>query len=149
VKAGEDTRFFGGSETILVVEDEEPLRKIVESVLRRQGFKVLTAPSGLEALEVWAERGSEIDLLLTDMVMPNGITGGQLASRLRAEKPSLRVIYTSGYSADFYAPDRQEGAGTEFLAKPYVPTVLVNRVRDCLDRGKSREPARGGPRIPA
>ena len=149
VKAGEDTRFFGGSETILVVEDEEPLRKIVESVLRRQGFKVLTAPSGLEALEVWAERGSEIDLLLTDMVMPNGITGGQLASRLLAEKPSLRVIYTSGYNADFYAPDRQNRAGTEFLAKPYVPTVLVNRVRDCLDRGKSREPASGGLRIPA
>jgi DNA-binding LytR/AlgR family response regulator len=126
--------------------DEEPLRKIVESVLRRQGFKVLTAPSGLEALEVWAERGSEIDLLLTDVVMPNGITGGQLASRLLAEKPSLRVIYTSGYNADFYAPDRQVGAGTEFWPSP-APTVPVTGC-GCPDRGKFGA-RHGGLGIPA
>lgn len=124
----------GGSECILVVEDEDPLRLMVRLVLKRQGYQVVCASSGVEALALWKDCGNEVDILLTDMVMPQGITGRQLADRLLAEKPSLRVIYSSGYSMDLAASGHRFKEGVNFLPKPYRPEDLVKIVRNCLDR---------------
>ena len=123
----------GGNETILIVEDEADLRLLARQVLECYGYRVLEGATGVEALKLWPHHAQEIDLLLTDMVMPEGITGWELAEKLRAEKPGLRVICTSGYSVDlarrnFDAPD-----GLRFLQKPFKPETLVLTVRECLD----------------
>jgi signal transduction histidine kinase len=83
-----------GNETILVVEDEPALRELVVKILEMCGYHIIEAASGVEALEVWAKHKGEIDLLLTDMVMPGGVSGRQLGERLTAEEPGLKVIYT-------------------------------------------------------
>jgi PAS domain S-box-containing protein len=123
----------GGHETILVVEDETSLRELVCTLLRYYGYRVLQAAHGREALEVWRIKSSEIDLLLTDMMMPEGISGWELAEKLQAERPGLKVIYTSGYSIDLLGRNGEFGPGTHFLPKPYQPHVLAKTVRDCLD----------------
>ena len=122
-----------GKETILVVEDETPLRTLVRSVLERYGYKVLEAESGLAALSVWEMHKDEIDLLLTDMVMPQGISGRELAQRVLAQKPKLKVIYSSGYSLAVVGSDMVLQEGLNFLQKPYHPRKLAQAVRDCLD----------------
>ncbi|HTH47482.1 MAG TPA: ATP-binding protein, partial [Candidatus Limnocylindria bacterium] len=118
-----------GSEVILVVEDEPALRALAKLVLQRCGYTVLEAASGVAALKVWAAHREQIRLLLTDMVMPDGMTGRELAARLQTEDPALRVILTSGYS-----PDAAETAAIGFLAKPYSPIKLARVVRESLDR---------------
>jgi two-component system cell cycle sensor histidine kinase/response regulator CckA len=124
----------GGNETILLVEDEPPLRNLVRSVLERYGYRVLEAISGVAALAVWERSKGEIQLLLTDMVMPHGISGRELAAKLLAEKPALKVIYTSGYSLAMVGTDMVLKEGVNFLQKPYHPAKLATTVRDCLDR---------------
>ncbi|MFN2317828.1 MAG: PAS domain S-box protein [Gemmatimonadales bacterium] len=127
----------GGSETILAVEDEESLRRIVTTVLERYGYRVLVAADGLEALELWRTHGGSVDLLLTDLVMPHGLSGWDLAERLRAERPTLRVLVMSGYDPEERGLGHQaRGADLHhnFLPKPYVPSELARAVRDCLDR---------------
>jgi len=124
----------GGDERILLVEDEPGLCVMVESILRRYGYTVSTAPNGVEALQLWKQQKGEFDLLLTDMVMPEGVTGQQLAEKLKAQNPALKVIYSSGYSADLVS---EEGIdlceGQNFLQKPYHPQKLAQTVRNCLD----------------
>ncbi len=118
---------------ILVVEDEPPLRVLVQSILERDGYQVRNAANGLEALRVWEEQRGEFDLLLTDMVMPEGLSGRELAAQLKAQKPGLKVIYSSGYTPDLLGPDL-EGLcdGVNYLQKPYRPQVLAQTVRACL-----------------
>jgi len=128
-----------GEETILVVEDEPVLRELVVSILELCGYKVFQAPNGVAALAVWEEHKSEIDLLLTDMVMPEGISGRQLAARLQAEDPGLKVIYTSGYSPGMAGKDIALLEGFNFLAKPYPPNRLAHVVRECLDANRQDE----------
>jgi CheY-like chemotaxis protein len=123
----------GGDETILVVEDEEEVRGYVTGVLKSYGYKVLSANSGKEALELRAEVKDKIHLLLTDMVMPGGLSGRQLADHLLAEDTALRVIYTSGYSPGVAGKDLSWLKGRDFLAKPYEPATLLQRVRTSLD----------------
>lgn len=123
----------GGTETILVVEDEPPLRMLVRSVLERYGYRVLEAVSGMAALAVWELHKDEIQLLLTDMVMPHGLGGRDLAKKLLAEKPALKVIYSSGYSLAVVGTDMVLQEGLNFLQKPYHPRKLAQAVRDCLD----------------
>jgi len=131
-ESGEATEFVhGGRETILLVEDEAPLREMVTRVLRGYNYRVLEATNGPEALKIWNEHSEDIDLLLTDMVMPGGLTGSDLARIVRERKPNLKVIFSSGFSAETVAPDFNEHS--EFLAKPYRPNVLAQRVRKCLD----------------
>ncbi len=101
-------------------------------------YRVLTAASGAKALETWAKREGEIDLLLTDMVMPDGLTGRKLAERLTGEDPRLRVIFTSGYTAGMPGSDLDNVAEGNFLPKPYRPATLLQVVRDCLDRPAGR-----------
>jgi len=123
----------GGSETILVVEDEVPLRQLVRNVLQRYGYRVLEANSGVDALPIWLEYKDQISLLLTDMVMPHGVSGRELAQRLRGDQPELKVIYSSGYSLAVVGADMVLREGLNFLQKPYHPAKLAKAVRDCLD----------------
>ncbi|HEX7859741.1 MAG TPA: response regulator [Verrucomicrobiae bacterium] len=124
---------LGGQETILVVEDEEPVRRFVSDLLKEYGYNVRLASNGVEALDVWKQASNEIDLLLTDVVMPQQISGLELADRLIKEKNDLKVIYTSGYSIELL--DRHFGSRptVNFLPKPYHPLKLAEAVRTCLD----------------
>ena len=122
-----------GRETILVAEDEDALRDMVVQVLTMQGYKVFAARSGRHALEVWKDTKGAVNLLVTDMVMPEGIMGGELAERLRVLKPDLKVIYTSGYSPGMAGKDISLMEGRNFLPKPYSIGRLAQFVRECLD----------------
>lgn len=126
-----------GTETVLVVEDEEPLRNLVTEVLRHAGYTVHAAGTGSEALEIWAQHRDEIDLLLTDMMMPEGMTGRELAQRILAEEPKLQVMFTSGYAVESMGGD-MEKLGHCFLQKPYDPMLLAQAVRECLDHAPHR-----------
>ncbi|PYJ82759.1 MAG: hypothetical protein DME22_17490 [Verrucomicrobia bacterium] len=123
----------GGSETILVVEDEAELRLMARQILECYGYRVLEGATGAEALKLWPQHAQEIDLLLTDMVMPEGITGWELAGKLRTEKPDLKVICTSGYSVDLAKMNFDAPQGIRFLQKPFKPQSLALAVRECLD----------------
>jgi CheY-like chemotaxis protein len=118
--------------TILVVEDEPTLRALVRKVLERGGYEVIESSSGLAALELWAKTKPVVDLLLTDMVMPDGISGMQLAEKLKAQNPTLKVIFTTGYSAELMGKDFQIKEGLNFLQKPYPPQKLIQTVRNGL-----------------
>jgi len=122
-----------GRETILLVEDEEMVRAIGRRLLSMHGYCVIEAASGKQALEVWKDRAGEIDLLLTDIVMPEGISGDQLAKSLLAENPGLKVIYTSGYSAEIFRGDAAFPTDGAFLAKPYSPDELLATIRAAFD----------------
>lgn len=123
----------GGSETILVVEDEALLRELACATLKDLGYTVLEASTGLEALVVWGQHRDRIQLVLTDMIMPGGLTGRELSDRLRGDRPDLRVVFSSGYSAELPGMDIASEKGTAFLQKPYRPPLLAKTVRSCLD----------------
>jgi PAS domain S-box-containing protein len=123
----------GGSETILLVEDEEPVRELVCCLLEAQGYNVVEAESGTRALEIWEDCGPKVDLLLTDLVMPGGLNGRELAEMLRQRSPRLKVIYMSGYSADVLGKEFVVQPGLDFLQKPYDADKLASVVRDSLD----------------
>lgn len=118
--------------TIFVVEDEPTLRALVRRVLERGGYEVIEASSGLAALELWKENKTHVDLLLTDMVMPDGLSGRQLAEKLKADNPNLKVVFTTGYSPDLIGKDFTLREGVNFLQKPYPPQKLVQTVRNGL-----------------
>jgi PAS domain S-box-containing protein len=122
----------GGKENILVVEDEVGLRELVREVLEAYHYGVSIAASGPEALRIWKEANGKFDLLITDMIMPGGMTGRELADELKKQKAGLRVVFTSGYSSEFVGKDLNHD-GTVFLPKPYRPPQLANIVRQCLD----------------
>lgn len=124
----------GGQETILVVEDEASLRRLVVKCLSRHGYRLLEAASGVEALAVWGKHRHEIDLVLTDMVMPEGMNGKELVERLLADKPTLKAIYSSGYSLEMASVDLKLEEGENFLPKPYDPATLAKTVRNRLDQ---------------
>ncbi len=128
----------GGSEKILIVEDEPDLRTLVREILLHYGYEVLEAGSGPEALPIWQKHSADIDLLLTDLVMPGNMTGRELAEKLRSQRPDLKVIYTSGYSVETLGKDFAIKRGVNFLPKPYQPMTLVKMVRECLDAKKPR-----------
>jgi PAS domain S-box-containing protein len=123
----------GGTETILLVEDEKPVRELVARVLEKHGYKILQAGTGAEAVAVWHQHKDEIVLLLTDLVMPDNMNGRELAETLWKEQPELKVIFTSGYSADIVGKDFKLESDTNFLQKPYHPQMLALTVRRCLD----------------
>jgi PAS domain S-box-containing protein len=124
----------GGEETILLVEDEARVRRLVARLLKDLGYRVLEAANGREALRVWQEHSAEVALLFTDMVMPEGMTGLELCERLHAQKPELRAIISSGYSAEIIAAGLPTRAGVVYLPKPYDVSLLGRVVRECLDR---------------
>ena len=123
----------GGSESILLVEDEREVRILARTCLRRFGYRVVEAAHGVEALRLWKEEKGRVDLLLTDMVMPEGISGRELAIRLKALAPRLKVIYASGYSLDIVGGGLNLVEGQNYIPKPYDPQTLAKTVRTCLD----------------
>ena len=125
-----NTAAKGGTETILLVEDEPILRELAGTILEDAGYKVLGAEQSAEAFDLWNRHQSEIDLLLTDMVLPGGMTGRELAVDLQKRKPDLKVIYTTGYTQDVIETNTDP---TNFLQKPYPPETLMRTVRLCLD----------------
>jgi len=129
-----DVKGCGENGTILLVEDEVALRGLTKVLLQRHGYRVLEAASGVEALSVWEKQGSEIDLLLTDMIMPDGLTGRDLATKLRAHRTSLKVIYVSGHSMAAEGTTIRLREASTFLQKPYHPQSLVKAVRESFDR---------------
>ena len=131
----------GGRETIMVVEDEEVLRELVREILLQYDYEVIEASSGVEALRIWDAHEGRIDLLLTDMVMPEGMSGRELAAQLQGRAPDLRVIYTSGYSPEVMGTEMDRGQSL-FLPKPYLPPQLAQIVRQSLD-SRPRELAQG------
>ena len=121
-----------GSETVLLVEDDELVRKFAMSQLVSLGYRVFQAGDGPEALQLLARHG-DIDLLFTDVVMPGGMNGRQLAETALARRPGLKVLYTSGYSADVLVHDGKVDRGLTLLAKPYGRQDLARKVRMTLD----------------
>jgi CheY-like chemotaxis protein len=121
-----------GTETILVVEDEAALLRIVTRVLRSAGYTVLGAASGAEALLVSEGHHGSIQLALSDIIMP-GMSGVVFAERLRAVHPEATVLYMSGYTSDALGPDRGIADSTQLLNKPFTPDELRRKVREVLD----------------
>jgi signal transduction histidine kinase/CheY-like chemotaxis protein len=122
-----------GTETVLVVEDELAVLDLACRVLKSAGYSVLTAKSGLEALEIVRGHSGPIDLLLTDVVMPR-MAGPELARRFRALRPGSRVLYMSGYTGEAVGRQGVLPEGVQLLEKPFTPDVLTARVRKTLDR---------------
>jgi two-component system, cell cycle sensor histidine kinase and response regulator CckA len=122
-----------GNETILLVEDEPAVRELTRMVLADRGYSVLEALNPQDAERLAGSHRGEIHLLLTDVVMP-GISGRELAKRLTARHPNLRVLYMSGYTYNVIAEDGTLEEGISFLQKPFTPQVLTQKVRETLDR---------------
>ena len=133
-----DTQFRarGGTETILVVEDERDLRSVIASTLNRHGYRVFPAVDGNDALKIWAEYKNDISLVFTDVIMPGGMNGRELADKLRAGKPGIKVVFSSGYSADVLGKDFTVDPDLYYLPKPYQMQALARIVRRCLDGQK-------------
>jgi two-component system sensor histidine kinase EvgS len=127
-----------GTETVLVVEDQTEVRRLTLAVLKSQGYRLLEAPNGSEALSLCERDPGPIHLLITDVVMP-GMTGRELATRLLALRPSLKILYISGYTANVIAHEGLLDPGVAYLPKPFSPAQLTAKVREVLS-----EPAQGG-----
>ncbi len=120
----------GRGQTILLVEDEPILRELAHAILKDAGYNVLDAEASHAAFEVWSEHAQKIDLLLTDMVLPGGMSGRELALELQQRKPGLKVIYCTGYSQEML---ESQDEPIHFLQKPYPPETLMRAVHSCLD----------------
>jgi nitrogen-specific signal transduction histidine kinase len=132
MSAGEQ-RVIGGTETLLVVEDEAPLLKLIHHILGSYGYEVLGCSTGKAALELWEQHRKKIDLLLTDMILPDGMAGPELADILKSSKPTIKVVYTSGYNTEKLAKDFTLDRNSTFIQKPFHARKLAETVYDCLN----------------
>jgi two-component system, cell cycle sensor histidine kinase and response regulator CckA len=138
VRVEESKLFTGGDETVLLAEDDGAVRRLASIALRQYGYTVLEARDGEEALQLArSDRNRDIHLLITDVVMP-GVSGRDLALQLAAERPNMRVLYTSGY-AEAVTMRAGLAHGVPLLAKPFLPNELLRRVRESLDSPDSPE----------
>jgi len=138
----------GGHEVILLVEDELTVRNSISLVLIRHGYRVFQAGDGSEAQRVWRTCGARIDLLYTDMIMPGGMTGLDLARQLRTQQPDLKVVISSGYSDELTGPASQPNPEFLYLPKPVFSSSMLAAIRATLDGaqpglGRVERPARG------
>jgi CheY-like chemotaxis protein len=131
-KKGEKELLLGG-ETILVVEDEKEVRKLALRILERQGYRILAATSGEDALSVCKEHQESIHLLLTDVVMP-GMTGHTLAESLVSLHPKIKVLYMSGYTENAIVHHGILDPGTNYIQKPFTVEGLLTKIREVLDK---------------
>jgi two-component system cell cycle sensor histidine kinase/response regulator CckA len=132
----ETAELRGGTETVLLVEDEAGVRQLARTALEQNGYTVLEAAEGSEALDLVTRHPGPIDLLLTDVVMPH-MTGPELASRLAVSRPGVKVLFMSGYNEDVALRQRLSGEPAAFLPKPFSPTMLAGTVRRLLDNGRA------------
>jgi two-component system cell cycle sensor histidine kinase/response regulator CckA len=123
----------GASETVLLVEDDDLVRQLTREILLRNGYRVLEAADGVEALRLVSQSDGQIDLMVTDVVMPR-MSGNELVGRARPLRPDMRVLYVSGYSEEAIARHGQLTEGVELLSKPFTPSVLTAKIRQILDR---------------
>jgi DNA-binding response OmpR family regulator len=131
---GSPEELMAGTETLLVVENEAAIKTLVQVALERHGYVVLTAESGSEALSLAAGHAGPIDLLITDVVMPD-LRGPELARRLVQERPSLATLFMSGYMDDAIGEDTKGlSVPVDFIQKPFSPSALAVKVREMLDR---------------
>ncbi len=126
-----------GAETILLVEDDAEVRQVASRILRRNGYRVLEADNGAEALRVCENEEDEVDLIVTDLVMPE-MGGSELAERIRENQPDARILFTSGYTEDAVFRQSLLHTGEAFLEKPFTPAKLANKARQVL-RGEEEE----------
>ncbi len=131
-----------GTETILMVEDEEPVRRLLKRTLEGVGFIVLEARDGAEALAIAQARSEPLDILVTDVVMP-GMGGRELAEKIRRERPGLRMLFMSGYTEDVMLRHGIHESGVAFLQKPFSAAELVRKVREVLDWKAAPSPRKG------
>jgi PAS domain S-box-containing protein len=123
----------GGAECIMLVEDDPAVRQLTRLALERKGYRVVEAANGVDAQRVWVEHGPRIDLLLTDLVMPEGLDGRELAAQLRQKQPGLKVVFISGYSPEIAGRQWTLAAGQAFIKKPCGTDQLASVIRQCLD----------------
>jgi len=126
------SRHIGGTETILLVEDAEDVRDLARDILGLMGYNLMTASNPVEALQVSQDHSGVIHLLLTDVIMP-GMSGRQLADRLVADRPGLKVLFMSGYTDNAIVHHGVLDPGTAFVQKPFTPDSLSRKVREVLD----------------
>jgi len=121
----------GGSETILVVEDNDAARVLAQRVLEHAGYRIIVAANGEDALELIRDTSQPIQLVVTDVIMP-GITGPELARRIEQTHPGVRILFTSGYADDAIIRHGVLEPGARFIQKPYTPIALTRKVREAL-----------------
>jgi two-component system cell cycle sensor histidine kinase/response regulator CckA len=133
--SGDTSRFQprGGTETILLVEDEASVRNVTRAILKRHGYTVLEAANGVEAMKLWPQHRMRVALLLTDLVMPAQMSGLQLAQRLQLDSSNLKVVFMSGHSAEIAGRQIELRPGDNFLQKPFSAAQLLKTIRSCLD----------------
>lgn len=138
--AAEEPSIPRGTETILLVEDEETVRRSIAHMLGRYGYRIHAAMSGTTALKIWRQHHQSIQMIVTDVVMPGGVTGRALFDQMRSEKPDLKVIFCSGYTDEILGNDALLRQKPNFIEKPFAPETLVRKIRACLDsaQGKTR-----------
>ncbi len=132
---GGATLSLKGTETILVAEDEDGVRSLTREVLEKYGYRVLEAANGEEALVVADQHQGPLDLLLSDVVMPR-MGGPELAQALLQRRPTVKVLYMSGYTDHPMVRRGVVDAGVAFLQKPFTPTLLVSRIRELLETAR-------------
>ena len=146
LEAQEDIAFKGTSHalertqrggTILFVEDEPRIREMATMYLERDGYRVIEANDGAQAVMLWEKHEAEIDLVLTDLMIPGGLNGHQLVERLQADRPELQAIFVSGYSSDLFGKETLLEETIHFLQKPYRLKNLSEMVQGCLGREKA------------
>ena len=128
-----EQKVIGGTETLLVVEDEAPLLKLMQHILESHGYKVLGCANGRQALDTWAKHKQRIALLLTDLILPDGMAGTELARILKQSNPALKVLYTSGYDAERLAKEFPPGTVVNLVQKPFHARKLAEMVFDTLN----------------
>ncbi|MGC9942826.1 MAG: PAS domain S-box protein [Verrucomicrobiota bacterium] len=126
----------GGTETILLAEDDPTMRGLICLILRKYGYNVLETSHGKEALSVWQKHRGTVAMLVTDLVMPHGMSGQELAQHLRADQPALKVLFMSGYSSEIAGKEFQLQNGEDFLQKPFATDKFLFTIRQCLDEQK-------------
>ena len=128
------TGAWQGSGFILLVEDEEDVRKLTGNILAKCGYKVLEASNGQQAVQLLEQQPHSIDLLLTDVMMPGGLSGPQLAKQIATTHPQIKVLYMSGYNDDLLGRQGILTHDTLFIRKPFTPDELAQKIRQILDQ---------------
>ena len=127
---------YSGFETVLLVEDEDGVRSLIQLLLHRNGYKVIEAHNAEEALKIIASNKGRIDLLLTDLILPR-LSGRELAERIMEQRPEIKCLFMSGYTDDAIVHQGVLDASANFIQKPFMPDGLAHRVREVLDQEKS------------